>query len=174
MSYMPGHSTAQTDHPLEHPLQDIIFNAGLRRNVLLELRHALFVLDQDLIDKCNAFVETKPDTTTMLYQSARSYMTDNFTRRPLFIAVHAIDLVLANPNFLREFFLVLVVFLQFHDQVKRHLAPHTLEPVFRRFFSGFYDRFRTFMPGSDPMQSVDEFIRSEFSLLLMASSTVLQ
>jgi hypothetical protein len=157
---------------MEHPLQDLVFNPVLRRAILSELRHCLFVLDKKLIDRCKLYASQCKDTTMMEYQAARSYMTDNFTRRPLFIAVHAIDLVLANPNFLREFYLVLVVMLQFRDQVKLHTAPRTLEPVFRRFFASpsFYSRFQTFMPGSDPLQSVDEFIREEFSLLLLATS----
>lgn len=169
---MPGESEPVAGHCLEHPLEELIFNSSRRRDVLLELRHCLFVLDQQLIDKCKTYLENDPDTSSMVYQSARSYMTNNFMRRPLFIAVHAVDLVLANPNFLREFFLVLVVFLQMTDQVKLHLAPKTLEPVFRRYFASpsFYDRFQTFMPGSDPLQSVDMFIHAEFSQLLIATS----
>jgi len=172
MSYMPGESEPLDHHCLEFSLQELIFDSKNRRNVLLELRHCLFVLDQRLIDKCHLFLENEPDTSSMVYQSARSYMTDNFMRRPLFIAVHAIDLVLANPNFLREFFLVLVVFLQMTDQVKLHLAPKTLEPVFRRYFAApsFYSRFQTFMPGSEPLQSVDAFIHAEFSQLLISAS----
>lgn len=169
---MPGFSEPVSGHVLAFPLQELIFNPLLRRNVLLELRHCLFVLDQRLIDKCRLYLANDPDTSSMQYQSARSYMTDNFMRRPLFIAVHSIDLVLANPNFLREFFLVLVVFLQMTDQVKLHLAPKTLEPIFRRYFASpsFYSRFQTFMPGSEHLQSVDAFIHAEFSQLLIATS----
>lgn len=171
---MPGESQPVYGHCLEFPLQELIFNSTRRREVLIELRHSLFVLDQMLIDKCRSYVKNDPDTSSMVYQSARSYMTDNFMRRPLFIAVHAIDLVLANPNFLREFFIVLVVFLQMTDQVKNHVAPKTLEPVFRRFFASpsFYSRFQTFMPGNDNLQSVDAFIHAEFSQLLIATSLV--
>ena len=171
---MPGESKPVHGHCLEFPLQDLIFNTDRRREVLVELRHSLFVLDQTLIDKCRSYIENNPDTSSMVYQSARSYMTDNFMRRPLFIAVHAIDLVLANPNFLREIFIVLVDFLQMTDQVKMHVAPKTLEPVFRRFFASpsFYSRFQTFMPGNDHLQSVDAFIHAEFSQLLIASSLV--
>jgi len=167
---MPGSHSASPANCLEHSLQDLVLIPALRRTLLQELRHCLFELDRELVDRCKAYLEGSPDEASMLYQTARSYMSEKYTRRPLYIAVHAIDTVLANPNFLREFYLILVVFVQFKDLAKKTVATHTLAPIFVRYFHTFYSRFHTFMPGSARLQTVDAFIRSEFSLLLIATS----
>lgn len=172
--YMPGtHQAGETE--FVHPLQDLIFTPKYRRGLLLELRHTLFSLDKQIVDKCNVYL-AQPDTGSMLHQNVLTYMQGNHTRRPMFVAVCILDKVLSNPNFLQEFYILLVIFLQFTDIAKKEVAKHTLEPIFTRFFycnPNFYSRFKTFVPGALPMQTVNQFIRNEMSLLLVATSVLM-
>jgi hypothetical protein len=171
---MPGANPSEGVNVLSHNLFDLVLSPGIRRKVMLELRHCLFELDRRIAEMSQAYLDGSPDESSMLYQTARSYLSENYTRRPLYVAAKTVDGVLDNPCFLREFYLVLVVFLQFKDVVKKYVAPNTLEPVFRRYFCAvpFYTRFNTFTPNATRMQTVDSFVREEFSLFLIAISVM--
>jgi hypothetical protein len=158
---------------LAFSLRELILTQNRRHDILKELRHCLFVLDNKIVQKCSDYLETNPDADSMVYKTARNYLRKNFSRRPLFIAIHTIDQLLANPNFLREFYVILVVFVQFNNAAKKSVCPHTIEPVFGRYFGqpSFYPRFQTFMPNSQRIQTVDQFIRTEFSHLLVSLNT---
>ena len=155
---------------LDYSLFDLILNPLNRTSVINELRECLHRLDLMIVTKCQAYLADDPDTNSMVYQTARNYLRENYTRRPLYISIQTLSKVLVNPNFFKEFFIILVVFVQFKDVVKRCIAPNTIEPVFRRYFGkpSFYSRFKTFMPEGKKNQTVDNFIQSEFSLLLIA------
>lgn len=164
--------TERNEDVLAHSLFELVLKSDLRRNVLEELRNCLYELDGKIVEKCEAYLKkADADQTSMIYQTSRNYLRDNFSRRPLYVAIKTIDSVLANPNFLRELFIILVVFIQFKDVVKKSVAPNTTEPIFRCYFGNpaFYSRFKTFLPEhGSKMQTVDSFIREEFSLLLIA------
>jgi hypothetical protein len=169
---MPGANPSEGTNVLSHNLFDLVLSPEIRRKILLELRHCLFELDRRIVEISQAYLNDNPDESSMRYQTSRSYLSENYSRRPLFVAAKTVDGVLENPCFLREFYLVLVVFLQFKDVVKKYVAPNTLEPVFRRYFCAvpFYTRFITFTPNATRMQTVDSFVREEFSLFLIAIS----
>lgn len=170
---MPGFKDPIEQNPFLYSLAALVLEPSHRRNIVLELRYCLYLLDRQIVKKCQEFLNTSPDESSTTYQSARSYLGNNYTRRPLYVAAHALDYVLANPNFFKEFYIFLVVCIQFTDVAKKYIAPYTLEPVFRNFFKSsgsisFYSRFQTFMPNAKIMQSVDKFIMDEFSLFLIA------
>ena len=162
----------ETPSIFDQPLSDLILSHTSRRIILRELHSTLTELDREIEKRCNDYLSdpSKMDESSMLYQTARNYASANLSRRPLIVALKTIEAVLGNPNFLREYYIILVIFVQFKDVVKSHVAPHTLEPVFRRYFNDFYFRFQTFTPGSKKMQTAEQFIQAEFSLLLTAIS----
>lgn len=155
---------------LEHSLFDLILNPSQRTKIIHEFRNCLHELDARIVIKCQEYLSNNPDVNSMIYQTARNYLRDNYMRRPLYVSVQTLSKLLANPNFFREFFTILVVFVQFRDVAKQDVAPHTIEPVFRRYFSNpnFYSRFLTFMPDGKKNQTVDSFIYAELSHLLVA------
>ena len=127
--------TERNEDVLAHSLFELVLKSDLRRNVLEELRNCLYELDGKIVEKCEAYLKkADADQTSMIYQTSRNYLRDNFSRRPLYVAIKTIDSVLANPNFLRELFIILVVFIQFKDVVKKSVAPNTTEPIFRCYF----------------------------------------
>lgn len=162
--------TKEEKNVLAHSLFDLIINPVHRTAILHELRACLHDLDARIVTLCQTYLENNPDVNSMLYQTARNYLRENYMRRPLYISIQTLSKLLANPNFFREFFAILVIFVQFRDVVKNDVAPHTIEPVFRRYFGSpsFYSRFLTFMPDGKKNQTVDSFIHAELSHLLVA------
>jgi hypothetical protein len=162
--------TATKNYVLRAPLHEIILNAAQRRLIILELKKCLHELDDLIAKKCHEYLSQSPDVQSMLYQTAKSYLRENSMRRPLHTSLQTLNVVLANPNFLREFYIILVIFIQFKDVVKKDIAPHTLEPVFRRYFGSpsFYSRFKTFMPNGKNIKTVHDFIQTEFSHFLIS------
>lgn len=153
-------------------LENLILDPIQRRNLLLELKRAILLLDREIVDICTEYLKN-PDEESMIFRAASTYLRENITRRPLFVVAHTLSKVLANPNFLQEFYLILMIFVQFKDIAKEMVAPFTLQPIYLRFFSGFYARFSTFVPGASKLQTADDFIRNEFMLLLTCISTSL-
>ena len=155
-----------------HSLEQLVFDGGLRQNAVRALRNYLIDLDRAIVDACHHYKETNTDTESITYQNAQGYLRDSIRRRPLYIAIHALEKLLVNPNFFREYFILLVILLQFKDIAKTYVAPHTLQPVFARYFGnpGFYTRVHSFLPGPKFRHNANEFIQSEFSQFLVCVS----
>ena len=163
-------SSKEDVNVLSHSLFELILNPYRRTAILHELKNCLKIIDEHIVKKSNAYLDNDPDVHSMVYQTARNYLRNNYTRRPLYVAIQSISSLIANPNFFREFYVLLTIFVQFKDVVKKDVAPHTTEPVFRQYFGrpDFYSRFKTFMPEGEKLQTVNAFIQTELSLLLIA------
>jgi hypothetical protein len=170
-NYIPG-SSEKGEEIFGTSLENLILDPNHRRNILLELRRFVLLLDKEIVDLSHEYLNA-PDEESMIFRAASTYLRENMTRRPLFVVAHTLSTVLANPNFLQEFYLILMIFVQFKDVAKEMVAPFTLKPIYLRFFNGFYHRFTTFVPGASKLQTVDDFIRNEFMLLLTCISTSL-
>lgn len=152
-----------------HPLQNLVLDTKLRNNALRALRNYLIDLDRAIVNACYAFIATSTDEASITHKNAHGYLQDSIVRRPLYIAIHALEELLVNPNFLREFFILLLIFVQFENIAKKYVAPHTLQPVFMRYFGhpGFYSRFHAFQPGTAFRHSANQFVFEEFSHFLV-------
>jgi len=161
------------ENALLHGLSPLILDAKKRRAVLIELRETLIAIDQEIVEQSKTYLK-EIDISSMAYQTVRTYLSSNECRNPLYIAINTIDTVLKAPNFMKEFYIILVIFVQFKDVVKKYIAPLTPEPVFSKYFNfvSFYSRFITIMPNNKNMQTVTEFIHNEFSLFLTSINSV--
>lgn len=160
-------------NPLMHGLSPLILDPKNRRAVLIELRHTLLAIDKQIVDQSKTYLNGI-DISSMAYQTVRTYLSSNECRNPIYIAIHTIDSVLKTPNFMKEFYIILVIFVQFKNVVKKYIAPLTPEPIFSKYFNyvSFYSRFTTIMPNNKNMQTVTEFIHNEFSLFLTSINSV--
>ena len=176
--YMPGRPVwSSSTTCLNHSLDDLILKPDLRRILLQELLHTLYVLDEMLVDKGKQYLEIHHDTQKSgLYADVKKYITDSPTIRPFSVAAFYVQSVLNEPNFLREFFLVLMILTQFenlHLIVRSYTHPLLYNHYFQCTDYLMYERLKTLVPGNiEPLKTPDNFIRDELAFFLVCLSRI--
>lgn len=161
---------------IDDNLVNLVLQPLRRREIVAELLRCVYELDARLVERCKAYLEENPTSPSALLQMAFSYVNDLPKRRPLHVAAHYIQSVLAKPIFLQEFYLVLLVISQF-EGLHQHIAKHTPPDLYLRYFQHvdypLYERLKTFVTGNEGrLQSVHQFMESEFVLFCSAYSRV--
>lgn len=174
----------QTTPSITHiSLDGLLLDPRARRRALQELLECLYIVDEHLSRLCNEHLQCQDsdaECTSTQHDVAVARAETSMSFRSIVTSISIVQDVLVHPNFLKEFYLILVMFRMFDHFVDEAICPCTFEPVMARFFGDIhnpqrqphlYGRFETIIPSDyRPLTSAHEFTMDQFLLFWVAHS----